>query len=208
MYTRCTISRPLTDAYQDMANNLEEKALLYISRTNLYGSPKSYLNSALRLFVYNIVTNWKVPQDLVQQVYVSKTAHECSPAGGEQSAVNAIFVHLLQEFVRLQKSDPNSALRPCVHKMCQTGRSRRTLYNRCTTPRPLTDVHKAMANKLQRKLFSYTSCTDVYDSQKSDTNSSIRLCVCTKHTKLEGPVVPCTPGVRLLDRSRMFTRPW
>ena len=65
-----------------------------------------------------------------------------------------------------------------------------------------------MANNLQRKAFSYTSCTDLYGSKKSDPNSSIRLCVCTKYTKLGGPIVSCTPGVRLPDRSRIFTRPW
>ena len=54
--------------------------------------------------------------------------------------------------------------------------------------------------------FLYTSCTDLY-CPKSDPNSSIRLCVRTKYTKLGGPVVPYTPGVRLLDHSWMFTRP-
>ena len=32
--------------------------------------------------------------------------------------------------------------------------------------------------------------------------------VYTTCTKLGGPVEPCTTGVRLPDRSRMFTRPW
>ena len=82
------------------------------------------------------------------------------------------------------------------------------LYTRCTTPRPLTDVHQAMANNLQQKAFSYTSCMYLYGSRMSDPISSIRLCVCTKYTKLGGPVVPYTPGVRLPERSRMFTRPW
>ena len=31
-------------------------------------------------------------------------------------------------------------------------------------------------------------------------------CVCTNYEKLVGPVVPCTPGVRLPHLSRMFTR--
>ena len=54
----------------------------------------------------------------------------------------------------------------CVHKLQKTGRARCTLFTRCTTPRPLTDVHQAMANTLQQKAFSYTSCTDWYGSQK------------------------------------------
>ena len=32
--------------------------------------------------------------------------------------------------------------------------------------------------------------------------------VCTIYKKLVGPVVPCTPSVRLTDRSRMFTKAW
>ena len=48
----------------------------------------------------------------------------------------------------------------------------------------------------------------MYGSPKSYPNSSIRLCVCIKYTKLGGPVVSCTPSVRLPDRSRMFTRLW
>ena len=33
-------------------------------------------------------------------------------------------------------------------------------------------------------------------------------CVCTIYRNLVGPVIPCTPGVRHPDRSRMFTRRW
>ena len=111
LYNRCMTPRPLTDVHQAMANNLQRKAFLYSSCTNLYGS---------------------------------------------------------------MKSDRNSTLRLCVYNLYQTGRSRRTLYNRCTTHRPLSDVHQPMANNLQRKAFSHTSCTDLYGSPKSDRNSSIR----------------------------------
>ena len=33
-------------------------------------------------------------------------------------------------------------------------------------------------------------------------------CVYTNCTKLRGPIAPCTPGVRKLDSSSMFTRLW
>ena len=118
LYTRRTTPRPLTDVHQAMENNLQRNAFLYTSCMDLYGSPDSDPNSALRLFVYNLY---------------------------------------------------------------QTGRSRRTLYNRCTTPRPPTDVHQAMANNLQRKAFLYISCTDLYGSPKFDPNSSIRLCMYKLH---------------------------
>ena len=75
------------------------------------------------------------------------------------------------------KSDRNSALRLCVYNLYQTGRSRRTLYNRCMTPRLLTDVHQAVENNLQGTPFSYTSFMDLYGYRKSDANSSIRLWV-------------------------------
>ena len=55
--------------------------------------------------------------------------------------------------------------------------------------------------------FSYTSCTDL-NSSRSRTRTAQLGCVCTNNKKLVGPVVPCTPGVRLWDRSRMFTRRW
>ena len=43
---------------------------------------------------------------------------------------------------------------------------------------------------------------------RSRTRTAQLGCVCTNYKKLVGPVVPCTPGVRLPDHSRMFTRPW
>ena len=49
------------------------------------------------------VTNWEVLQDLVQQVYDSKTAHRRSLGGLVQCAVNGIFVHLLYGVVRFPK---------------------------------------------------------------------------------------------------------
>ena len=86
---------------------------------------------------------------LVHQLYDSQTAYRCSPGHGKQSAAKGIFVHLLYGFVRLPKSDPNSALRLCVYNLYQTGRERRTLYERCTTPKPLTDIHQAVENNVQ-----------------------------------------------------------
>ena len=80
------------------------------------------------------------------------------------------------------------------------------MYNRCTTPRPLTDVHQAMANNLQRKAFLYTSCTDLYGS-RSRTRTAHLGYVYTTCTKLGGPVGPCTTGVRLQDRTWIFNRP-
>ena len=50
------------------------------------------------------------------------------------------------------------------------------MSNRCTAPRPLTDVHQAMANNLQWKEFSYSSCMDLYGSPKSDPNISLKVC--------------------------------
>ena len=47
-------------------------------------------------------------------------------------------------------------------------------------------------------------CTD----SRSRTRTVRLGSVCTHHKKLVGPVVPCTPGVRHPDRSRMFTRRW
>ena len=145
--------------------------------------------------MYNKCTTPRPPKD-VQQAMVNNLQRK------------AVSYTSCTDLYGSPNSDPNRALWLFVYNLYQTGWSRRTLYNRCTTPRPLTDVHQAMSNNLQRKAFSYTSSTDLYGYPKSDPNSSIRLCVCTKYTKLGGPVVPCTPGVRLPDRSRMFTRPW
>ena len=104
------------------------------------------------------------------------------------------------------KSDRNSALSLCVYNLYQTGRSRRTIYNRYTTNRPIMDVHQAVEINLQLTAFSKNYCTDLYGSAISDPRSTIRLCVCTNYTKLGESVVPYTPGVRVPDRSRMFTR--
>ena len=43
---------------------------------------------------------------------------------------------------------------------------------------------------------------------RSRTRTAQLGCVCINYKKLVGPVVPCTPGVRHPDRSRMFTRRW
>ena len=62
----------------------------------------------------------------------------------------------------LRSRTPYSCIRLCVHKLYQTGRSRCSLYTRCTTIRPLKYVHYAVANKLQRTAFMYTLCTYLY----------------------------------------------
>ena len=43
---------------------------------------------------------------------------------------------------------------------------------------------------------------------RSRTRTAQLGCVCTNYKKKVGPVVPCTPDVRLPDCSRMFTRRW
>ena len=62
----------------------------------------------------------------------------------------------------LRSRTPYSCIRLCVHKLYQTGRSRCSLYTRCTTIRPLKYVHYAVANNLQSTAFMYTRCTYLY----------------------------------------------
>ena len=94
----------------------------------------------------------------------------------ENNLVRTVFLYTsCMDLYVSPKSDQNSAFRLFVYNMYQTGRSRRTLYNRCTTPRSLTDAHQAMVKHLQRKSFSYTSCKDLYSSPKSERNSTHRL---------------------------------
>ena len=64
-----------------------------------------------------------------------------------------------------------------VYNLYQTGRSRRTIHNSCTTQRLPTDFHRAISNNVQQKAFSYSSCTDLYGFPKSDPNSAVRLFV-------------------------------
>ena len=94
-----------------------------------------------------------------------------------------------------------------MYKLHQTGRARCTLYTSCTTPRPLTDVHQAMANNLQQKASSYTSCMDLYGF-RSRTQTAHLGYVYTTCTKLGGNAGPCMRGVQLPNHSRMFTRQW
>ena len=54
-------------------------------------------------------------------------------------------------------------------------------------------------------------CTPALQICMSSTNRSLTVpvdCVFTNCTKLGGPVALCTPGVRLRERTRKFTRPW
>ena len=178
------------------------------SCTDLYGSPKSDPNSALRLCVYNLYQIRRSRRTLYNKCTTPRPPKDVQQAMVNNLQRKAVSYTSCTDLYGSPNSDPNRALWLFVYNLYQTGWSRRTLYNRCTTPRPLTDVHQAMSNNLQRKAFSYTSSTDLYGYPKSDPNSSIRLCVCTKYTKLGGPVVPCTPGVQLPDHSRMFTRRW
>ena len=81
----------------------------------------------------------------------------------------------------------------------------------CTTGVPLPDRPR-MFNRPWQAICSErhfrTLAVRILRLLKSDPNNSIRLCVCTKYTKLGGPIVSCTPGVRLPECSQMFTRPW
>ena len=43
---------------------------------------------------------------------------------------------------------------------------------------------------------------------RNQTRTTQLGCVCRNYTKLGALFLPCTPGVRLPDYSRMFTRPW
>ena len=64
--------------------------------------------------------------------------------------MKGIFVQLEYGFVRLPEvglEQLNEAV--CVYKLQKKGRTRCTLYTKCTTPRPLTDVHQAVENNLQ-----------------------------------------------------------
>ena len=53
-----------------------------------------------------------------------------------------------------------------------------------------------------------TAPVRICTAPRSRTRTAQLACVCTNYKKLVEPVVPCTPGVRLPDRSRMFPRPW
>ena len=90
-------------------------------------------------------------------------------------------------------SDNYYCVRLCVHKLYLPGRSRSALYTRCTTPTPLMAVHPTMYNNLQLAAFSYTFCTYLYSSPKSEQNSSLKL-------RLHKLYLPAT------SRSALYTR--
>ena len=175
---------------------------------DLYGSTKSDRNSALRLCVYNLYQTGRSRRTLYNRCMNPTPLTDVHQGMSNNLLRKACSYSSYTNLYGFPKLDPNSAVRLFVYNLYQTGRSRRTFYNRCTTQRPPMDFHQAMANNVQRKAFSYSSCTGFFGFPNSDPNSSIRLCVCTKYTKLGGLVVSCTPGVRLPDRSRMFTRRW
>ena len=53
-----------------------------------------------------------------------------------------------------------------------------------------------------------TTSVRICKAPRIRTRTAQLSCVCTNYKNLEGPVVPCTPSVRLPDRSRMFTMRW
>ena len=201
MCNRCTTPRPLTDVHQTMANNLQLKAFSYSSCADLYGSPKSDPNRSIRLSACTMYTKHggpvvpctpgvRLPDRL--RMFTRPCQTICSERRFRTAPVR---------ICKALRSRTRTAQLGCVcTNYKKIGRVCCTLHTRCTTPSPLTDVHQTIANNLQLKAFLYTSCTDLYGSPNSDSNSSIRLSVCTKYTKLGGLVVPCTPGARLLDR--------
>ena len=76
--------------------------------------------------------------------------------------------------------------------------------------------------RLQDHSRMFTKPCQIICSERHIRTAPVRICtvprsrtrtaqlgwVCTKYTKLGGPVVPNTPGVRLRERSRMFNTPW
>ena len=89
------------------------------------------------------------------------------------------------------------------------------MYNRCTTPIQLTDVHQDMGTRMFTRTWE-TICRErhfrtapvwICTAPRSQTRTSPLRCVCTSCTKVGGPIAPCTTGVRLQDNSRMFNRP-
>ena len=143
----------------------------------MYGSPNSDRNSALRLCVYNLYQTGRSRRTLYNRCTTPRPLMDVHQAMANNLQRKALSYTACSDLYVSPKSDPNSSIRLRVYKLQQTMRARCTLYTRCTTPRPLTDVHQAMANNLQGKAFSYRSCTDLYGSPRSDPNISLKVLV-------------------------------
>ena len=104
-------------------------------------------------------------------------------------------------------------------RICTTPQSRiRTvhlfyLYTTCTklgdpvvlcTPDVRLRDHSRKFTRLWQTICSErhfrTSPVRICTAPRSRTRTAQIVCVCTNYTKLGGPVVPCTPGIRLPDR--------
>ena len=81
----------------------------------------------------------------------------------------------------------------------------------CTTGVRLQDLSR-MFNRPCQTICSErhfrTAHVRICTAPQSRNRTAELGCVNSKYTKLEGPLVSCTPGVRLPDRSRMFIRWW
>ena len=76
--------------------------------------------------------------------------------------------------------------------------------------------------RLQDRSWMFTRPWQTICSERRFRTPPVRICMAPRNgirtaqlgyvyancSKLEGPVAPCTPDVRLLDRSQMFTRWW
>ena len=153
----------------------------YTSCTDLYGSLKSDRNSALRLCVYNLYQTGRSRRTLNNRCTTPRPLTDVQQAMANNLQRKAFLYSSCMDLYGSPKSDQNRELRLCVHNLYQTRRSRSNLYNRCRTPRPLTDVHQDMSNNLQRKAFSYSSYTDLY-APRSRTRTAQLCCVCVQST--------------------------
>ena len=111
------------------------------------------------------------------------------------------------DLYRFPKSDPNSSIRLCVYIL-------QKLVG------PVVPCTPGVRHPDRSQMF--TRRWRILCSERHFGTPLVRICtaplirtgtahlgyVYTTCTKLGDPVVPCTTGVRLPDRSRMFTRPW
>ena len=154
------------------------------------------------------VLNWDVPLLVVHHVYDSQIAHGSSSSRVEQSVGNGIFVYLQCGSVQLPKVGLRTALSGCVYTNCTKLRGP---IATCTPGVRSLDRFRMLTRPWQTiwsKRHFHTPPVRIcmIPSSRSLTvpvDSVYRSC-----TKLGGPVTACTPGVRPLDRSSMFTRPW
>ena len=133
-------------------------------------------------------------------MYDSQTTHRCSPVHGKRYAAKGIFVHRIPEVRREQLKYAE-----CVYKYTKLGR----VVVPCTSGVQLPDRSRMFTRPWQtiyRERHFRTPAIWICTAPRSQTRTSQLGCVCTSYKKLGGQVVPCIPGVRLPDRSRMFTR--